>query len=74
MASPNLRITFEIEPVVKLVCVANTCRFNMIDPGYGAHCNLKNVYITPYGACGTYEKRKDNEPHNQAQQENGPQD
>ncbi len=53
MASGDFRITFEIEPVVKLVCRNINCKFNCMNNFHDrqAHCNLKNIAIDNEGAC-----------------------
>lgn len=57
----DIVITFEIEPIVKLTCMATTCKHNLFRLG-AAHCDLKHVTISKeaYGSkCEMFEKRED---------------
>lgn len=61
MAQPNLKITFEIEPIVKLQCGCLACQFNIasgdriitrdktVQPE--GFCLLKHVVIDENGQC-----------------------
>ena len=53
-AMKDLKIQFEIEPIVKLTCLAFTCGNN--DHGT---CNLKKIAINDAASCKNYfDKRK----------------
>ena len=66
MASPtNMYITFDIEPIVKLTCMATTCKHNLFHLGE-ARCNLKHLAISKeaYGCkCEMFERREDEVEH-----------
>lgn len=49
----NIEITFEIEPIVKLVCLNTGCRFNLVNFAESQQvcCQLKNVVIGQDGKC-----------------------
>lgn len=52
MAKGGLKITFEIEPIVKLQCMAiRLCRNNK-----QGTCNLKTLLLDKDGRCGQFEK------------------
>lgn len=53
---PNINITFEIEPIVKLFCMATSCKNNawLMD---SATCNLKHLVIKSDGRCESFEER-----------------
>ena len=53
MATNAMRITFEIDPIVNLTCLASDCDHNIQQ-----HCNLKNIWLTANRACGLYEPAK----------------
>lgn len=56
MAKADFAITFEIEPVVKLICLNKDCRFNLAE-GY---CILKKIIIGGLdGKCQQLESRKE---------------
>jgi hypothetical protein len=58
MASlPEIEVTFQIEPMVKLSCVAFDCAHNLAHNnfGVGAFCNLKYVSMSPSHQCDDYE-------------------
>uniref|UniRef100_A0A6M3JRZ7 Uncharacterized protein n=1 Tax=viral metagenome TaxID=1070528 RepID=A0A6M3JRZ7_9ZZZZ len=53
----DVRIAFEIEPVVKLFCRNIDCRFNMTKrPNAGAFCSLKVLEIDETGRCKMMEE------------------
>jgi hypothetical protein len=56
----DFKITFEIEPFVKLQCLNTECKFNLINFGddYMA-CVLKMVVIDENGHCKLFEPKKD---------------
>ena len=59
MASPNIAVTFEIEPIVKLYCRAFNCRFNAFHnpPDMkSATCTLKILTIGNTGGCLSFER------------------
>ena len=53
----ELSIVVDIEPIVKLVCMNFTCRYNLDRIGR-AECNLKNIVISSDGLCANYESKK----------------
>lgn len=59
MASPNISITVELEPIVKLLCVAITCKHNLMNAQLAqerqAACELKHLVISHDGKCTRYE-------------------
>jgi len=61
MAGADLSIKFEIEPVVKLYCMATDCKHNLCKhPSSGwIACNLKVVEIGADGKCASYEPREE---------------
>jgi len=64
----NIEITFEIEPIVKVTCMAISCKHNLWRVS-GAHCNLKNIVISKeaYGRkCEQFEKREDEADNGQS--------
>ena len=60
----NVKMTVEIEPVVKIICFSPDCKnqiFNMPtgehkDENAGYYCNLKHIIIGGDGECCSYEK------------------
>jgi hypothetical protein len=59
MAKSDLRITFEIEPIIKLSCVETLCRFNLAKQNGFLACNLKHINIGFGGTCQNKEIRTD---------------
>lgn len=63
MSEPNMTITFEIEPIVKLYCKAIICKHNLMNsrPGYGRQptCGLKHISISHDGKCIKYEPEEE---------------
>lgn len=55
----NATITFEIEPIVKLYCTEDGCKYNMLDwlKGGTPCCALKIVQVGEGGKCQMYEPR-----------------
>ena len=53
MASLNsFTVTFEVEPIVKLICEDTECEHNLVSkPGGWLACNLKYLIILPGGFC-----------------------
>lgn len=63
MASADMTITFEIEPIVKLYCAATSCKFNLMNSSYlpqdrQAACILKHIVISHEAKCKSYESYK----------------
>lgn len=54
MATNQVFITFDIEPIVKLTCAVRHCQFNNAKE---ATCNLKALWIDIDGHCGEYHSR-----------------
>jgi hypothetical protein len=50
----DLQITFEIEPVAKLICHSFECKHNLSRYA-GAYCNLKHLEIGERHECMNYE-------------------
>lgn len=57
MASSNINIKFEIEPIVKLQCTNINCKFNMSDTFGEFYCNLKHVSLDEIGSCESQEDK-----------------
>lgn len=57
-AVSNVQIQFEIEPVVKVFCVAKTCKNNLF-PVFGGCCNLKHIKIGRTGKCESFIPREE---------------
>lgn len=57
--SIGISVTIDIEPVVKLVCKNNNCRFNLIH-NYDSMlcCGLKYIEIDKNKECMMYEKKE----------------
>lgn len=48
----DFSITFEVEPLVKLLCEEIDCEHNLASkPGGWLACNLKHICILPGGFC-----------------------
>ena len=60
MATADFNITFEVEPIVKIVCRSLNCRYNLMNNSHNrmAHCNLKNIAIDDEGWCMNHEDIK----------------
>lgn len=62
MASADMSITFEIEPIVKLYCTATSCKFNLMNSYLSqdrqATCILKHLTISHEAKCKSYEPYK----------------
>lgn len=54
MASNEIRITLEIDPIVYLTCAAKECQYNII---HEACCNLKHTWLDENRQCGEYKPR-----------------
>jgi hypothetical protein len=58
----DLSVTFDIEPIVKLRCLALDCKYNLVNSPFSgdqpAACILKHLMIDENGKCTTYEIRK----------------
>lgn len=56
----NVEITFEFEPIVKLICTATNCRFNLMNSELPAKryavCNLKHITLNHIAACTQFER------------------
>ena len=55
----NLEIFLEFEPIVKLVCAAEDCQFNLMNSYNNADrlmtaCNLKQITVGKGGQCLNY--------------------
>lgn len=64
----HLSIFLEFEPIVKVVCAATDCKFNLMNAYNNADrlqtaCNLKQITIGDKGQCMNYEEleKKDSE-------------
>lgn len=57
MASNNISVTVDLEPIVKIVCFATTCKNNLLPAGFLA-CNLKHIEIAEQGRCKQFELSK----------------
>lgn len=56
MKPSNIKIDIEIEPVVKLSCMDNNCRFKI----FGSFsCNFKHVRIGKNGECLNKEPKRE---------------
>jgi hypothetical protein len=52
----HIEITFELEPIVKVLCLAIDCRNNLYKMD-APHCNLKHIRISADHVCSDYERR-----------------
>ena len=57
MAASDMKITFDIEPLVKVRCKSFYCRHNLSNLGHAA-CNLKHIAIVEGGVCQYFENNK----------------
>jgi len=55
MATGNFSITFDVEPIVKVLCNEFDCEYNLCSDGQGgwAACNLKHLVIGRSGICAS---------------------
>ncbi len=53
-------ITFEIDPIVHLMCLNAQCRYNNFPIG-SVTCNLKHIVLNGQGQCTYFEKRVEDE-------------
>ena len=60
MASGNIKITADIEPIVKLGCIKFDCVNNLHNSGYDC-CNLKHICIDENGRCFCFESSNNSE-------------
>lgn len=51
MATNQISITLDIEPIVKLTCLALDCLYNTDDK-----CRLKDIFLTQAAQCGEYKQ------------------
>ena len=58
MASGDFKITFEVEPIVKLTCLNTSCKYNLGERHGYICCDLKYVEINEAGKCSMMEVRK----------------
>ena len=61
----NYSITFDLEPIVKLVCLNTACK-NHLQWFGAAACNLKQISIDEDGRCRDFE-RIDERPQAEAE-------
>ena len=54
----EVRILFELEPLVKLFCLCENCRFNLVNVPEAGHlaCSLKYNVIGKDRMCGHFEE------------------
>ena len=57
MASADLKIIVDIEPIVKIDCIAKKCKHNLYKKGFMC-CNLKYVEIDERAQCRMDEEDK----------------
>jgi len=51
-SADSFSVTFEIEPIVKLICEDETCQWNLVHkPGSWKCCALKHITIGAGGVC-----------------------
>jgi len=56
MPKTDIKITVEVEPIVKLYCNAVECRFNLYNGSPNLNvCNLKYILLGETGKCKAYE-------------------
>jgi hypothetical protein len=60
-AMGNIEIIFDIEPVCKVVCVAVTCRHNLMQLNHSVHCNLKHIDLDDTGRCNSFKAQDGDE-------------
>lgn len=65
----EVKILFELEPVVKLFCVNEKCRFNLVNVPEAGHlaCGLKYNVISKDGMCKSIEQVDGNIDRNNIQ-------
>lgn len=56
MAKADWNITFEIEPICKVTCIAQNCKFNLIHhKPESYYCSLKYIDVDELGRCGMFD-------------------
>lgn len=55
----DIHIIFDFEPIVKITCLAITCKNNLYPETL--HCNLKHISIGQEARCEDFEAREDSE-------------
>jgi len=66
----DIKLTLDIEPVVKLSCANTDCRFSLLREGWLC-CGLKYIGIDENGRCMQYEPREAESSVRQAGEEKG---
>lgn len=63
MATGNVSIKIDIEPVVKLACRNLACKHNLVNSGIltdrGIYCRLKHLLIGEDGRCEMFERMEE---------------
>ena len=61
MAQTTIKIVFDVEPIVKLVCTNFECKFNMMNlpEDKSMYCMLKYLEIDKDGQCAMREMKTD---------------
>lgn len=52
----TIEIFFDIESIVKVICLNKRCKFNMLK---SATCELKHIVIDDKGVCREFEPRQE---------------
>lgn len=55
MMPRDMSITFEIEPIVKVVCMATNCANHVWRYQNEMYCNLKHITLDEDGQCNNFE-------------------
>ena len=56
----DIQVKIEIDPIVRVVCLATDCKNNLIRTS-GLLCNLKNIWVDEIGNCKQFERWKPKE-------------
>ena len=58
MPDAKFSVTFELEPICKVVCMAMGCRNNLAHTDVGYFCKLKYIDIDQDGRCAMFDPLK----------------
>jgi hypothetical protein len=54
----DMLISFEIEPICKVVCAAVECKNNLARFYIGGYCNLKYISMSENGQCLQFDQKE----------------
>lgn len=57
MAFGKINIEIDIEPIHKVTCFNQNCRYHLIEKDY-MHCNLKHLELDEHGQCMQFEHKE----------------